>query len=584
MHEGWRGGLTPEAASLVASFFDIDFYLAQCPQIRDTSTEPIVDFLERGWRLGLDPSPKFSTSFYLQAFPDVAASGMNPLIHYVLHGITEGRAPKLQRLVGAISADGHQMPGLDRRRAFHWSDVAALQARSSSAFRSCNRPVIRWIKSNGLDDVVTRSAIAQANELFGDTVDYCLCTAGLPADRVRDILAWATEPVEWWPLSPADNPELAAILLEAGCRPEHFGRWWKWFPERVRPDAPEWILDGDMVVTAKPSWFSAWLEGIDRLRVSNVGAAPLEEIYGDYLDFVDREKRLYSGLMSLRAGQRYMPHVVDILKAQPLPTGHDGRKNMSEQGVLSAAFSRLDATPIPLREFPFARAFEKQLDHGLPASGEPVWGYHFSCAFREENPHFARLVDQGEIFWRNDEPVGRARFQWLMKNRGQWGLAGWSMHPTIAQRILQLAGNYAGKPVLELGTSRGPLAASLSDRGCIVTTVDIEDRGATKNLSGLNVFVVIADAATFLQNSNLEYALITVDVHGNDVPVWRKLWPLLMQRLAKGGSLVLCNSHLWMVPEWKTETGGKWFVEEMLGEISAEVFPEPLPGMIVIKN
>ena len=59
-------------------------------------------------------------------------------------------------------------------------------------FELGSRPVIRWIKGDGLDDSVTRTAIAQATRLFGDSVDYCLCTAGLTASRVRRILAWAT--------------------------------------------------------------------------------------------------------------------------------------------------------------------------------------------------------------------------------------------------------------------------------------------------------------------------------------------------------------------------------------------------------
>jgi hypothetical protein len=584
MYEDWPDWIEAEHAPLIASFFDKDFYLGQCPELRDTSIEPIIDFLEQGWRRGLDPSPRFSTSFYLRTYSDVADSGMNPLVHYVAHGMSEKRIPKPQRIAGSKSAQGYQIPGLDSRHAFRWSDQGALQGRASAQFRASTRPLIRWIKSNGLDDVVTRSAIAQANEVFGDAVDYCLCTSGLTASRVRDILAWATEPVEWWPLDPADNPELASLLVEAGCQPEHFGYWWKWFPERVRLHAPEWILDGDMVITDRPSWFSGWLEGTDPVRVSQVGASPFEELYGEYRNFVDPNKRLYSGLISLPAGLRYMPYFVELLKAQPLASGHDGRKNMSEQGVVAGTFSRLDATPIPLCEFPFGRAYEKHMDYGILTSSEPIWGYHFGHAFREENPHFVRLVDHGKILWRNDEPTGEARYGWLTKNRGQWGRPGWSMHPAIAERIVKLGQQYAGKPVLELGTSRGPLAARLAAQGCLVTTVDREDRGATKNLSGLKVFVVVGDGAEFLRNANLEYALITVDVHGNGIPVWRELWPLLMPRLAQGGALVLCNSHLWMVPEWESETGLKWLMEEVLGEYATEVFPDPLPGMIVVKK
>ena len=143
---------------------------------------------------------------------------------------------------------------------------------------------------------MTRSAIAHATRLFGNRVDYCLCTSGLDGPRAREVLAWADQPVEWWPLEPADNPELAEVLVAAGCDPDHFGYWWKWFPERVRPAAPEWILDGDMVIVGRPSWFSAWKSGQDPLRMTKDEG---NTQYGEYVAQVDLGTRLYSGLVSL---------------------------------------------------------------------------------------------------------------------------------------------------------------------------------------------------------------------------------------------------------------------------------------------
>jgi hypothetical protein len=42
---------------------------------------------------GASPHPLFDTAFYLRKYPDVAASGVNPLFHYLLHGAEEGRKP-----------------------------------------------------------------------------------------------------------------------------------------------------------------------------------------------------------------------------------------------------------------------------------------------------------------------------------------------------------------------------------------------------------------------------------------------------------------------------------------------------------
>jgi hypothetical protein len=449
---------------------------------------------------------------------------------------------------------------------------------------------------------------------------------------VREVLAWADQPVEWWPLDPADNPELAAVLLAAGCDPDHFGYWWKWFPERVRPAAPEWVLDGDMVIVGAPSWFSAWKSGQDPLRMTQEsGLDPLpvtqddgSKHYGEYAAHVDWTSRLYSGLVSLPPNLRYMEECLAVLRRQPLLARHNGRENMSEQGVMAAAFGRLGALPIPLREFPFATACERSprkrswlsvalrkisyahalkklrkyanrarqrlslgtfpsntsLDHGASGPRQRPWGYHFARAFVSRNPEFERLVSEGAIYWQDDDPSPQKRFAW-MRNRGQWGREGWSMDPTCVDRVASLAENCGGKPVLEIGTSRGYLAAVMAAHGCKVTTVDREDRGARKNLEGLGVDVVTSDASAFLSASQTKYSLIVVDLHGNDVATWRELWPKLKPRLDRFGKMVLYNSHLWKIPEWHDQTGLMWVAQNALDGMAQQVFEEPSPGMII---
>ena len=446
-------------------------------------------------------------------------------------------------------------------------------------FAQGTKPVIRWIKGDGQDDPVTRAAIAQATRLFGDSVDYCLCTAGLPAQRVRHILSWAAQPVDWMPVGPRDNAALASRLMAAGCPPDRFGYWWKWFPERVRPDAPEWILDGDMVVTAAPDWFAAWLGGTDPLRVSQDDRWPAEGMYGAYVDQVDLGRRLYSGLISLPPGLRYMDEICTVLARQPLAPGHDGCVHMDEQGVVAAAFGNLAPEIIPLSEFPFGRAFEDHIDYGLRGPAEKVWGYHFGHAFRRENPHFVRLASEGVIFSAPELPVEQ-RFAWL-RNYGPWGRPGWSMNPECAARIGALAARHAGRAGLEIGTSRGHLSAILACRGLLLTTIDREDRGAAQNLDGLGVEIVRNDALAHLQGETRVFDFIVVDLHGNDEATWRALWPVLKPRLAAGGTMVLYNSHLWKSDEFRGETGLRWIAENALGDFVVETQEEPPPGMLV---
>lgn len=48
-------------------------------------------YLNIGWREGKNPSAFFSTADYLEKNPDVAAAGLNPLLHFEKHGVKEGR-------------------------------------------------------------------------------------------------------------------------------------------------------------------------------------------------------------------------------------------------------------------------------------------------------------------------------------------------------------------------------------------------------------------------------------------------------------------------------------------------------------
>ena len=469
---------------------------------------------------------------------------------------------------------------------------------SGRRFSLGTKPVIRWIKGNGLDDQVTKAAIGQATRLFGSSVDFCLCTNEIDAARVRNILEWATQPVEWWPVNELDNPKLVEVLIKADCPPEYFGYWWKWFPERVRPNAPEWILDGDMVVTAKPQWFEEWLSGEDVIRITQDDFCPPTEMYGNYLEHVDLNLKLYSGLISLPPKVRYIDQFLAVLQAQPLAIPHDGRKDMCEQGVVASAFQKFEVIPIPLYEFPFGRAFEDHISYGVQGNRGPVWGYHFGNSFRLANPHFDRLTQEGVIFSKRKASwftrlclslnLFGERIRLLSEcslwlgNQGQWGIPGWATPDECAIQICKEVQAYAGKEVLELGTSRGHLSAMLTSLGCKLTTVDHQDRGAMQNLAGLNVTVVVDDAVKFLMRTNNQFDLIVVDVHGNTPEDWARLKDPLIARVKRGGKLVIDNAALYEIPEWKDETGVQWFLDQLPKTCRIKVNKKYPPGIATV--
>ena len=460
-------------------------------------------------------------------------------------------------------------------------DMKSTQNHPGRRFSSGTRPVIRWIKGDGLDDMVTRAAIGQATRLFGSEVDYCLCTQGIDASRVRSILEWADQPVEWWPVSEEDNPELARFLMDAGCPPENFGYWWKWFPERVRPDAPEWILDGDMVITGKPDWYKQWKEGEDFVRLSQDDAGH-DLIYGRYARLVDKDLRFYSGLASLSPKCRFMPKLAEVLAEQPLAAGHHGINDMDEQGIIAATFQKLTAKPIPLYEFPFCIAFLDYISYGLKGDQGNVWGYHFGNAFRMANPHFESLTSEKKIFSKSDSPLIE-KFRWL-RNYGQWGIPGWSMTDDATEIILKHATTFAGKNALELGTSRGRLTAMLAILGCKVTTVDHQNRGAADNLDGLAVTVVVDDIVHFMTTSNRFFDLVICDIHGNSSRDWKRYSRPLKMLVKNGSTLIINNYLLNKIPEWHEETGVEWFLKQLPDHWSVTLHADITPGIAIVTN
>ncbi|WP_197424787.1 DUF563 domain-containing protein [Bordetella sp. N] len=71
--------------------FDSAWYVKTHMRTGQDPATALAYFLETGWARGDGPSPLFDREWYLQEYPDVAASGQDPLYHYVAHGRAEGR-------------------------------------------------------------------------------------------------------------------------------------------------------------------------------------------------------------------------------------------------------------------------------------------------------------------------------------------------------------------------------------------------------------------------------------------------------------------------------------------------------------
>ena len=85
----WRRCWPDLRAIFLSGLFDEAFYRAAHPELE--AVEPILHYLDQGGFQGRDPSPLFDSDWYLERNPEVAAAGINPLLHFIHTGAAERR-------------------------------------------------------------------------------------------------------------------------------------------------------------------------------------------------------------------------------------------------------------------------------------------------------------------------------------------------------------------------------------------------------------------------------------------------------------------------------------------------------------
>jgi hypothetical protein len=69
-----------------SGLFDSEWYMARYPDVARSGVDPIVHYLRHGAAEGRDPGPRFDTRAYLVEHPEVARAGVNPLVHRLRDG------------------------------------------------------------------------------------------------------------------------------------------------------------------------------------------------------------------------------------------------------------------------------------------------------------------------------------------------------------------------------------------------------------------------------------------------------------------------------------------------------------------
>ncbi|HJS86866.1 MAG TPA: glycosyltransferase [Acetobacteraceae bacterium] len=80
-------------AEQLRPLFDPAFYVKEYPDLANTRLDPLEHYALHGLNEGRNPNPFFDGAWYREHNQDVAASGMDPLLHYLRTGAAELRNP-----------------------------------------------------------------------------------------------------------------------------------------------------------------------------------------------------------------------------------------------------------------------------------------------------------------------------------------------------------------------------------------------------------------------------------------------------------------------------------------------------------
>jgi hypothetical protein len=91
---GVRASRSSDLETVLGSgLFDWDYYREASGIAFTSARQAARHFLRTPSASLCDPHPLFSAGWYLQTYPDVAASGINPFIHFLRHGAGDARSP-----------------------------------------------------------------------------------------------------------------------------------------------------------------------------------------------------------------------------------------------------------------------------------------------------------------------------------------------------------------------------------------------------------------------------------------------------------------------------------------------------------
>lgn len=214
-----------------SGLFDGNWYLEKYPDVAAAGIPPLDHYLRHGAFEHRAPGPNFDPVWYVTRYPDIL--GMNPLLHYIDYGVTEGRTAKppipsfVERTKKVLDQISDLDPEIYSSAAFkhitafqvvdgEWRGIVA--ATFGKIYESLTRSFeymvfVPWLTHGGAD-LVAVNLVRSLTKRFG-VKSTLVVVADEESTVARDWLPANTEVLVFRAFEASLNVEQRAELIEA---------------------------------------------------------------------------------------------------------------------------------------------------------------------------------------------------------------------------------------------------------------------------------------------------------------------------------------------------------------------------------
>ena len=205
-----------EDLDLVRPHFDASYYVEKNGSNLESGLDPLLHFMAIGWSEGRDPSADFSCSYYLAKNKDIADSGLNPYVHYLRFGHKE-----TWRNVASVS-DAKIIHDFETDAAMVKNIAAAEKLEPMISHPQVVRKITSPLKNQlGLAEALEAIRAAVGTKRY----KYVIAVPNIRmsgAARVASIFSQAMSQIR-------DRSEILVIVTDSDDR-----EYQNWFPKNVR--------------------------------------------------------------------------------------------------------------------------------------------------------------------------------------------------------------------------------------------------------------------------------------------------------------------------------------------------------------